>query len=209
MELLDIQQKYDAIFSLGNTCFVAGKLQNYNLRSCAGVIDWMLSFSLTDVIRLLQNKFEGFMEKETMEFDAYHACGTKLLLTDIRYNIKSAHDFPAEKNTPENWTSYPEFKIKINRRIERFLNKLKTSNLILFVRIGGTYEEVELLEKVLSNLIPGEFRILLLNEISEYKIIEYNWNLKYTCSVGIPMDGNQNYEIWNQLLKGITRKESI
>ncbi|WP_318581955.1 DUF1796 family putative cysteine peptidase [Bacillus paranthracis] len=207
MKLIDIQQKYDAIFSLGNQCFVAKKLNHYNLRPYAGVIDWMISFSLTDVIHLLQNKFAGFMEKETMKFDGYHAYGTKLLLTDIRYNIKSAHDFSVEENTPENWVTYPEFKININRRIERFLNKLQTSNLILFVRIGGTYEEAELLEKVLSSMMPGEFRILLVNPISEHKVIEYNWNLQYTCSIGVPMDGNHNHEIWDQIFKGVTHKE--
>ncbi|MCQ6530975.1 DUF1796 family putative cysteine peptidase, partial [Bacillus mycoides] len=174
-----------------------------------GPIDWMISFSFQDVICLLQNQFKDFMKKENMIFTGYHVYETKLLLKDTKYNIDSAHDFLVTENTPENWTTYPEFKIKINRRIQRFLNKLETCNKILFVRIGGTYEEAQLLEEVLSKIVKNEFRILLLNGISEYKIIEYDWDLQYTCSIGIPMNGNQNHVIWNQIFKNITHKRVL
>ncbi|MCQ6530982.1 DUF1796 family putative cysteine peptidase, partial [Bacillus mycoides] len=118
MKLLDIQGEYDAIFSLGNQCFVAEKLHQYNLRLYTGPIDWMISFSFQDVICLLQNQFKDFMKKENMIFTGYHVYETKLLLKDTKYNIDSAHDFLVTENTPENWTTYPEFKIKINRRIQ-------------------------------------------------------------------------------------------
>ncbi|PEF43388.1 DUF1796 family putative cysteine peptidase [Bacillus wiedmannii] len=207
MKLIDIQQDYDAIFSLGNQCFVANKLRRYNLRKYAGVIDWMISLSLQSVTKLLQNRFEGFMEKENMIFSGYHDYGRKLLLKDTKYNIDSAHDFLVTENTSENWPTYLNFKIKIDRRIQRFLNKLNICNNILFIRIGGTYEEVKLLEKVLFETVKGNFQVLLLNSISEYKIVEYNWDLQYTCSIGIPMDGNENHEIWDQIFKNITHKE--
>ncbi|WP_179884317.1 DUF1796 family putative cysteine peptidase [Bacillus toyonensis] len=207
MELKNIQGNYDAIFSLGNQCFVANKLHQYNLRLYAGVIDWMISLSLQGVTKLLQNRFESFMEKENMIFSGYHDYGTKLLLKDTKYDIASAHDFLVTENTPENWSTYSNFKIKIDRRIQRFLNKLNTCNNILFVRIGGTYEEAKLLELVLSKIVKGKFQVLLLNEIEEYKIMEYNWDLLHTCSIGIPMDGNQNQELWDQILKGITHSE--
>lgn len=206
MKLIDIQNKYDAIFSLGNQCFVANKLKQYNLRPYAGVIDWMISLSLISVIYLLQNQFKDFMKKENMIFTGYHAYGTKLLLKDTKYNIDSAHDFLVTKNTPENWVTYPEFKIKINRRVHRFIDKLKTCNNILFVRIGGTMEEAKLLEKVLSGIIKGKFQVLILNSIPEYKIVEYNWDLEYTCGIGIPMDGNENPEIWDEIFQDIQLK---
>ncbi|QDZ77205.1 DUF1796 family putative cysteine peptidase [Bacillus cereus] len=204
MKLKNIKDEYDAIFSLGNQCFVANKLQQYNLRLYAGVIDWMISFSLLHVIKLLQNQFKDFMKKENMIFTGYHAYGKKLLLKDIKYEIDSAHDFLVTENTPTDLKTYAEFKTILDRRIQRFLTKLNTCQKILFVRIGGTYEEAKQLEIVLSKMIQSEFRVLLINKIDKYEIVEYDWDLLYTCSVGIPMDGNQNHEIWDQLLKGIS-----
>lgn len=210
MKLIDIQHNYDAVFSLGNQCFVSRKLHYYNLRLYAGVIDWMISYSLTDVVRLLQNGFVNFMEKETMVCDGYNPeVKELLLLRDTIYNIISVHDFLSKENTPTDWNTYPAFKIKLNRRIERFLSKLETSKNILFVRIGGTYEEAKLLETALSKMVKGNFQVLLLNPISEYEIIEYDWELEYTCSIGIPMDGNENPAIWDQILKGITHSIDI
>ena len=139
-----------------------------------------------------------------MIFTGYHAYGKKLLLKDIKYEIDSAHDFLVTENTPTDWNTYEEFRITLNRRIQRFLDKLDTCQNILFVRIGGTYEEAKQLELVLSTIAQGEFRVLLINKIDEYKVVEYDWDLLHTCSVGIPMDGNQNYEIWDQLLSGIS-----
>ncbi|MCQ6530981.1 DUF1796 family putative cysteine peptidase [Bacillus mycoides] len=203
MKLLDIQQNYDGIFSLGNQCLSAYQLREYKLRPYAGPIDWMISFSFQDVICLLQNQFKDFMKKENMVFKGYSSeIKGFLLLEDIKYNIVSVHDFLVTENTPENWTTYPEFKIKINRRIQQFLNKLETCNKILFVRIGGTYEEAQLLEEVLFKIVKNEFRILLLNRISEYKIIEYDWDLQYTCSIGVPH--TQDVKIWDLILGNIT-----
>ncbi|CUB53022.1 hypothetical protein BN2127_JRS10_02108 [Bacillus subtilis] len=207
MKLAKIQHNYNAVFSLGNQCFVAEKLRDYNLRPYSGVIDWMISSSLNDVTLLLQNKFTNFMEKEYMRFEDYHVSGKKIILVDTLYNIKSVHDFLTTENTPTNWNSYTNFKMKIEKRIQRFLDKLETCPMILFVRIGGTYEEAKLLEEVLSELVTHEFRVLLLNGIMERTILEYDWDLKYTCSLGIPMDGNENKEIWDQILKGVICKE--
>lgn len=208
MKLRDIKQNYIEIFSLGNQCFVSRKLHSYQLEPYAGVIDWIISFSLTDVVRLLQNIFMNFMKKETMICEGYNPEVKELLLVKGSiYNIISVHDFLSVENTPENLITYLEFKTKIDRRVKRFLNKLKTYNNILFIQIGATIEDAELVEKVLSELIEGQFKVLLLNLISEYKIVEYGWKLDYTCSVFIPINGNKNHEIWNQLLKGITQSD--
>ncbi|MGR5968188.1 DUF1796 family putative cysteine peptidase [Bacillus paranthracis] len=102
---------------------------------------------------------------------------------------------------------YEEFQTTLNRRIQRFLNKLDTCQNILFVRIGGTYEEAKQLEIVLSEIVQAEFRVLLINKIDEYKVVEYDWDLLYTCSVGMPL--LEDEQLWDQLLKTITYNENI
>ncbi|MBJ8113599.1 hypothetical protein JDS99_29095 [Bacillus cereus group sp. N6] len=128
------------------------------------------------------------------------------------YDIASVHDFLVTENTPTDLKTYKEFKLKLNRRIQRFLNKIETCNKILFVRIGGTYEEAKQLEFVLSKIVQVEFEILLINEIEENQIIEYDWDFPYTCSIGMPLMENglpstTNGEMWNYLFKGIRYSE--
>ncbi|MGR5968009.1 DUF1796 family putative cysteine peptidase [Bacillus paranthracis] len=130
-----------------------------------------------------------------------------LLLKDTVYNITSVHDFFLTRNTPTDWHMYEEFQTTLNRRIQRFLNKLDTCQNILFVRIGGTYEEAKQLEIVLSEIVQAEFRVLLINKIDEYKVVEYDWDLLYTCSVGMPL--LEDEQLWDQLLKTITYNENI
>ncbi|WP_307557448.1 DUF1796 family putative cysteine peptidase [Paenibacillus sp. V4I7] len=80
-------------------------------------------------------------------------------ITGIFYHIDSVHDFLAAANTP---TSFPQYKDKYNRRIQRLLNCMETNEWILFVRSVATYEEANELEKILSGLVKHHFCILLI-----------------------------------------------
>ncbi|MEK4677438.1 MULTISPECIES: DUF1796 family putative cysteine peptidase [Bacillus] len=201
MKLIDVQGEYNAIFSLGGRCLASYRLVQYRLRLYTGVIDWMLSPKLLKVIDLLENRFGDFMKKENLLWDGYDVSGKCLLLTDKVYDITSVHDFPITRNTPENWVMYEEFRVTLDRRIQRFLNKLETCQKILFVRIGGTYEEAKRLETVLSKMIQGEFRVLLINDIDGDTVVEYDWDLLYTCSIGMPLLLDDR--LWDQVLQKI------
>ncbi|WP_179861898.1 DUF1796 family putative cysteine peptidase [Bacillus wiedmannii] len=204
MKLIDIQQNYNTIFSLGNSCLTAIKLRQFKLRPYAGIIDWMLSPNLLAINNLLKNRCENFMEKETMVCDGYNTLiYGHLLLRDLLYDVTSVHDFSIIENTITDWNTYKNFKIKIKKRIQRFLNKLETCNRILFVRIGGTYEEAKLLEQTLTQIVTHEFRLLIINEEFIDWIIEYNWNLQYTCGIGISIDKRESDELWDVILKNI------
>jgi hypothetical protein len=205
VKLIEIKGKYDMIFSLGNQCAVANKLRHYRLRPYAGVIDWMISFSLPGVTDLLRNRFVDFMKKDNLVFDGYHAAGTKLILKDTRYDISSAHDFSTTENTVMNWATYPKVKAKFDRRVQRFLKNIEEYERLLFIRILGTYDETKELEIVLSSLVKHNFTILMLNPIAEHTIIEYDWDIPNVCSIGIPM-GEEYPEIWDILMGGIMCK---
>lgn len=204
MKLVDIQQNYNTIFSLGDRCLTANKLRHFKLRPYAGIIDWMLSPNLLSIDRLLKNRCRNFMEKETMVCDGYNQLiFGHLLLRDLLYDVTSVHDFCITENTLTNWNTYESFKIKVEKRIERFLNKLETCHKILFVRINGSYEEAKLLEQTLSKIVTHEFRLLIINEEPINWITEYNWDLQYTCGIGISIDKRECDKLWGTILKNV------
>nr|WP_246627958.1 DUF1796 family putative cysteine peptidase [Paenibacillus oenotherae] len=199
-----IKGKYDAIFSLGQNCLPAIQLERNGIRPYTGVIDWMDSVELEGINRLLQDRFQHFMKLENMEYAGQ--AGNFQLIRDMLFGIIVVHDFPADRNTPDHWPSYPEFRIKIDRRIERFLQKVATCKKILFVRTGGHLEEAEVLQSVLKGLVKHDFRVLLVNHEPVQGVVERRWPLKKLCAVSIP-DGpeiwNGNDHHWRQLLSGI------
>lgn len=124
------------------------------------------------------------------------------------YNIDFVHDFLATVNTPTSFPQYTEIKEKYNRRIQRFLNCTKTSEWILFVRSGGTYEEAAELEKILSSMVKHNFQVLLILDGDIEEIKELDWELKHTCVVQFKMypvrDYIRNKDACTMLFNGIT-----
>lgn len=204
MELEQIKGSYDAIFSLGQNCLPAIQLERNGIRPYTGVIDWMDSVSLEGINRLLHNRFQHFMKLDNMVYAGQ--AGNFQLITDTLFGVIVVHDFPADRNSPANWPSYPEFRVKIDRRIERFLHKTATSKKLLFIRTGGDIEQAEVLQNVLSELVQHDFRVLLVNHEPVQGIVEQHWPLKKLCAVSIP-DGpeiwNGNDHLWRNLLTGI------
>lgn len=108
MNLQEIKGSHDVIVSLGSACNPAMQLRRHNLRTFSGPLDWSVSLSLSDVSRLLKNKFNGFMELKNMcliDGSAYvldegiNIQSTKsYFIKDTHYNILSVHDFPIIPN---------------------------------------------------------------------------------------------------------------
>ncbi|GAB1779588.1 hypothetical protein PMEGAS67_50650 [Priestia megaterium] len=114
MNLYDIKGSYDAVFSLGSACNPALQFQRLDLkRFTSSPLDWNYSPFLSDVNRLLKNKFNGFMELKNMRVindkgvsiyadegvfvfpdKGLHKPIKSYLVLDTVYNIFSAHDFP-------------------------------------------------------------------------------------------------------------------
>ncbi|MCM3197170.1 DUF1796 family putative cysteine peptidase [Priestia megaterium] len=209
MSLKDLKGTYDAIFSLGDLCLASIQLRKNNLRPFAGPLDWMSSPSLSSVNRLLQNRFEGFMELSNLNPTGYStgvdSTDPFLVVVDKNYGIVSSHDFKADENTLTHLVTYPEVKKKLNKRIQRFLDKMSTSQRILFVRTEATFSEVLELESILSNMVKKEFHILVVNHSNINDMVEKSWPLERVTVVKLPDDekwnGNDNY--WKYILEGI------
>lgn len=131
MNLEDIQKSYGVIVSLGGLCQVTNQIKRHNLRTFSGPLDWFYYPSLSDVNRLLQNRFKKFMKLENMviegsesygliesEFDNQIKWAERITycIKDTYYNCFSMHDFPinSEKDLK---STYPSFKAKLDTRI--------------------------------------------------------------------------------------------
>ncbi len=190
MNLEDIQKSYGVIVSLGGLCQVTNQIKRHNLRTFSGPLDWFYYPSLSDVNRLLQNRFKKFMKLENMviegsesygliesEFDNQIKWAERITycIKDTYYNCFSMHDFPinSEKDLK---STYPSFKAKLDTRINRFLEKINSSESILFIRIWGNRDEAIELQNVLSKITNKDFNILIVNfKEGISNIVEQNW----------------------------------
>jgi hypothetical protein len=136
LRIADLKGEYDAIFSLGELCFISIQLEKNGIRPYSGVLDWVGSPNLNGVNRLLRNRFEGFMDRH--QIACIGTAGDKLyLVQDKTYDIYSNHDFFIAQNDPKLLEAYPSVKAKYDRRVARFLEKVDTSEMLLFVPAAG------------------------------------------------------------------------
>ncbi|MEC3317380.1 DUF1796 family putative cysteine peptidase, partial [Bacillus thuringiensis] len=187
-----------------------------------GPLDWFYNPSLSEVNRLLQKRYEKFMKLENMviegsesygliesEFDNQTKWAERITycIKDTYYNCFSMHDFPIDSE--KDWKStYPSFKAKLDTRINRFLEKINSSESILFIRIWGNRDEAVELKNVLSEITNKDFNILIVNfkeDISN--IVEQNWGISRVCSIELPRyqdrwEGDDSD--WNYILNKIT-----
>lgn len=212
MRLADIKGEYDGIFSLGELCLSSIQLERCGLRPFAGPLDWMSTPKLADVNRLLENRFEGFMDRDHLTY-VEHASDKLLLVKENVYNAFSNHDFFVHRNTPELLEDHPAVKLKYERRAARLLDKAASAQRLLFVRCGGTLEEAIGLQNALSGLARHEYRVLLVNHTDVATLTETDWPLEQVCTVELPghpdviWGGNNAY--WDTMLSGIGFKESL
>lgn len=199
-----IKGNYDAIFSLGDLCLAAIQLRKLNLRPYAGVIDWMGSPNLSDVNRMLQNRFSNFMQPPNLQVLGY-ASEDFIYVKDHANNVFSNHDFRTDENTLNELRAYPQVIEKYNRRIQRFLHSIANDKRILFVRTEGTFPEALELENTLRTIVTHDFRVLLINHTDVDTLVEKAWPLEKICAVDLP-DGdkwNANDHYWEYMLDGV------
>ncbi len=206
MELSQLKGKYDAIFSLGDLCLTSIQLKKHNLRPYSGVFDWVASPNLSNVSELIENRFVSFLDYKNLRVIGY--ADNNICVSDDRNNIVSNHDFSIETNTLESLSSYPEVMEKYDRRIQRFLKKMKTAKRILFVRTEGTLAEAAHLQDILSKLVKHDFSILLINHSTVSGLVEKTSPLEKVCILEFPnidrWEGN--HALWEEALRGVRLK---
>lgn len=125
---------------LGSTCSVAYQMQQLGLRTCAYPFDWLRVESLKDITNVLRNNFTDFVTscEKTSESDKFPISKTDdfpridqernvSIIMKNKYNMKFYHDF-------DNNTDLNQINEKYKRRIERFMDIIRSSCKICFVR---------------------------------------------------------------------------
>ena len=219
MKFTELRKEYDQAVSLGAICQVAHHLRRRGLRTGSGPLDWVLCESLSQVTRLLGNRFADFMELKNLKVEGEH--DDSLRVWDTGYNFLSVHDFPLACNSEENLQSYPEFRAKMDRRTARLLASLDDPDCsILFVRqfgqvtdkdswawLGHEYREFV---KMLRECYRASFEILVVTETNPEDFGQSDWELERVCLARIPPFPPDNWEgiaeDWDAVLAEIRLK---
>ena len=169
-------KEYDEIFSLGSNCSVAHQIKRHGCRKCSGQLDWVVTQNAGTIIDLLRCQFRDFMLYDNLEILGEHDNCYKV--RDKKYDIISVHDF--EKDKPLRST-YEKFRIKIDRRINRFLEMVSSLDKILFIREHATPKEAINIKKAIGTFKPNNYELTIIN-------CHYHNHLMYfSCVNDIPL----------------------
>ncbi|MGR6130195.1 DUF1796 family putative cysteine peptidase [Paenibacillus sp. SER-28] len=200
-----LQGDYDAAFSLGGHCLPSIQLDKNGLRPYAGPLDWMISGNLSQVSRLLDARFAGFMDVDSLRVTGHDYGEHNFMVEDANYGITAAHHFPVSENTSEQLTSYPAFKTTLDRRIARLLDQFTLASRLLLVRVGGSREQAVELHDVLLQRITHDFRLLYVDYTGTDGVTELDWGLERLVSVELPPEDiwNGQDEMWRYMLENV------
>ena len=166
------------IISLGSTCSVAYQLQKLNKRKIAYPFDWLRTDKLEDITLSIKENFTDFLlveevsksdkfpvfDPEEDDFPYYSNDFNETIIMKNKYNMKFYHDFKDADTR--------EVKEKYVRRVDRFLNLIKTSYNICFIRDevkankidvvpGEMYDILDMACKIHNNVVPEDLRVIL------------------------------------------------
>ncbi|MFK3960737.1 DUF1796 family putative cysteine peptidase [Guptibacillus hwajinpoensis] len=215
MNLDEVKKPYDLIVSLGSSCSPAAHLRRNHLRKFSMPFDWIVTPKLSDINRVIQNQFKDFMLLENLQRidgqanfldDNEIAQNSKAyFVQDTHNNMLSVHDFPILPNKEWNDT-YPAYRQKLERRIERFLLQLQQASSILFIRWSGNLAEAIEMQQTLKKCVNGSFHILLLTPDPNLEIVQdTHVPMEDICILKVPNQPD-NTLMWDKMLDGILLK---
>ena len=159
--------------SLGSTCSIAYNLNINNLRFDAYPFDWTRTLNLNNVSRAIDTSFKDFLNLDKFklkQFDeSFEVNGIKGSYIYSNDYCSFFHDF----NKLINEMDTTEFIQKYQRRINRFLELLRSNENITFIReeIGKLNKnKINKLIQSLNNYNPNmKFKIIIITNDHSYK----------------------------------------
>ena len=147
------------IIPLGSTCSIAYQLKKLDKRKNAYPFDWVRINNFAIITSLIENNFEGFLDRESFKFDKISHCFlVKNEMKSYLYQTKFCKFFH-EFNDYINDESFYEFQQKYERRIKRLYSSINRCKKILFIReeIGNLSRNkinnfINLINKINPNL---------------------------------------------------------
>lgn len=172
---------------LGCDCSVAFQLHSYGLRKNAYPFDWIRTNNLDDIINILQNNFQFFLDVDKYSVSDKFPCmydddwnddeSKNYILKNNKYSIIYPHEIKYDDIYDVHLES---FKKKYQRRIERFSSVIGDEHIKkIFIRISNKDENYDLLKKVLDEIcVNYELRIIKIDKktkFSSWKKDELDW----------------------------------
>jgi hypothetical protein len=165
------EQFYDAIINLGGDGQVAHEMDIHGIRQYALPFDKLI-LSCDSLNQLLENKFEGWLQKDNF---IYREVGADKYVEDIKYGTRWIHDFDLEP--AEYLKKFPKIQEDYVRRVQRFFGVIKQSKRPLFIRKGIRKEDAHILITTLSDLCGhNNFTLVALDGSDEIKT---PWNISW------------------------------
>lgn len=144
---------YDVIIPVGIGCTVSYHLKKNGIRECSLPFDWLYGITIEKAIKLIENSFQDFLDKDSLEFS--YVCGPHDVYSNTKLSINFVHDFSSSrahetksKDDVFNQTLM-EVKNKYARRINRLYNLLSSKKRVLLMHYfdGSAPESFEFLEE--------------------------------------------------------------
>ncbi|MBW5447672.1 hypothetical protein GE107_16580 [Cohnella sp. CFH 77786] len=201
MKLKELAGSYDLILSMGYNCQPAFQLRANQVRSFTGPVDWVITNSIPNLIQLLDNGFKDYMKLENLQiigsiYGHYSA-------EDVATGTLSFHDFPVPADQSRRIDNYPEFRQQLDRRIERFYERARSSRKALYVRERASLPEAISLRQALMRLSGGDVYLLVLNDADGAPLHDADWDEPFIAAAGLPKEESEWTDAWKELLKGI------
>lgn len=118
-------ERGDILFiSLGQQCGVAYNLENFGYKEETLPFDWIRTPNFACIVNLIENNFEGFLNKENLEYNENPEI--KFYFRNKINRCEFVHECEEQ--------DFGEIEEKYTRRISRFYDKLKTYKKIIFIR---------------------------------------------------------------------------
>lgn len=175
----DIFNKYDSIISLGFNCFPEKYIKLANFKKATHFFDY-LGASMWTINQILSTNCSIF------NYGDY--CNRTIFGDDIVINKKLYLRFPHDfKNNKLNRDDFQNVKLKYTKRLDRFIETIKTSKSIMFIRLDGRiiynkhiskFKKKELdyiidFSKIIKNLNPSlDFKIVFISFTNVTKYLE-------------------------------------
>lgn len=174
------QQKFDVIYSIGAACQTTHQLQENGLRDTSGPFDWFVLNSASNLTKIIENEFRDFMLLENIEIVGEHDDNHHV--RDKKYDCDSVHDFSKNETI---LSAYPLFKQTLDRRINRFIDRVTTASNVLLIRAQIHQDDIIILNPILKKL-NRNITILAINYSTEDRVFEKNWPFENVCAVEMP-----------------------
>lgn len=148
--------KTDFAISLGCACRPAYYMREYKLRRMSCPLDWMMFYSLEDVIKLFKSDFSTFFAERKVHHDK--AIGKYNYVEDVNNGMISIHGFPLDEDVD---AIYKDFSNQMSIRYFRMKELMTNADNVLFIsnREDSKGDFMAFLEEM-QILFDGNFTLL-------------------------------------------------